>query len=468
MFTPVPTSQERQKTVKNHPMRMLEAENLRLLRELERYRREKRHACEVAVDLLTSIAEARDRETGRHVKRVQDYTLALGNALKHDSPYASLLSRQWIERLARVVPLHDIGKIGIPDRILLKPASLNLEEFEVMKTHTRIGRDIIAAADRDSGEACCNPEESALVFQMAADIALWHHERWDGLGYPDGLAGEAIPLAARIVSVADVFDALTTSRVYKKAFSWKRASAYIVSMSGVRFDPCVVAAFTRLLPQFETIAQGHGSVKLPETSTIGAPRRVTGPSPRNGAGCPHAAGATTTNTTQGMETIDGPLSRTITQLDTEEGTMRALIVDDDELDRKLLERVLKPFCHVDFAATGEEALQKFVTALGEQTPYGLVCLDYNLPGISGARTAQLIRQEEGKTGSFPATTVCALSGAPEAPGEFYIRLGDDPHFFLNQKPYNRTNLMRAVSFGLRRWGVKSDSRDYCVEQAIGQ
>ncbi|TSK05076.1 MAG: hypothetical protein FPO08_16320 [Geobacter sp.] len=102
--TPVPTSQERQKTANDHPILMLEAENLRLLRELERHRRENRHACDVAVDLLTSIAEARDRETGRHVKRVQDYTLALGNALKRDSPYGSLLSRQWIERLVRVVP----------------------------------------------------------------------------------------------------------------------------------------------------------------------------------------------------------------------------------------------------------------------------------------------------------------------------------------------------------------------------
>ncbi|WP_162605172.1 HD domain-containing phosphohydrolase [Geomonas oryzae] len=449
-------------------MLMLEAENLRLLRELERHRREKRHACEMAVDLLTSIAEARDRETGRHVKRVRDYTLALGNALKLDSPYSPLLSEQWIERLTRVVPLHDIGKIGIPDRILLKPASLTREEFEVMKTHTRIGRDIIAAADRDGGEACCNPEESALVFQMAADIALWHHERWDGLGYPDGLAGEAIPLAARIVSVADAFDALTTSRVYKKAFSWKRASAYIVSMSGVRFDPHVVAAFTRLLPEFETIAQGHDSVSHPERSTIGTTRQAGGPSAPDWAGCPNSAGATTNGTTQGRETIDGPLPRTIPQPDTEEGTMRALIVDDDELDRKLLERVLKPFCHVECAASGEEALRKFTAALDEQTPYGLVCLDYNLPGISGARTAQLIRQEEGKTRGFPATTVCALSGAPEAPGEFYMSLGDDPHFFLNQKPYNRTNLMRAVSFGLRRWGIKSESYDHRLERAIGQ
>lgn len=150
--------------------------------------------------------------------------------------------------------------------------------------------------------------------------------------------------------------------------------------------------------------------------------------------------------------------------------MRALIVDDDELDRKLLERVLKPFCHVECAATGEEALRKFTAALDEKTPFGLVCLDYNLPGISGARTAQLMRQQEGKVDArtFPATTVCALSGAPEAAGEFYMRLGDDPHFFLNQKPYNRTNLMRAVSFGLRRWGLKSDSHDYRAERAIGQ
>ena len=148
--------------------------------------------------------------------------------------------------------------------------------------------------------------------------------------------------------------------------------------------------------------------------------------------------------------------------------MRALIVDDDELDRKLLERVLKPFCHVECAASGEEALQKFMAARDEKTPYGLVCLDYNLPGISGARTAQLMRQEEEKTRSFPATTVCAVSGSPEAPGEFYTRLGEDPHFFLNQKPYNRTNLMRAVSFGLRRWGVKGDSLDFCVERAIGE
>lgn len=458
MSSRVQTAPEQQAALKPPPILDLEAENLRLLRELERHRCETRHACEIAVDLLVGIAQARDQETGRHVKRVQDYVLSLATALKLDSPYAHLLGEQWIQRLVKVVPLHDIGKIGIPDRILLKPASLSREEFEVMKSHTRIGRDIIAAADREGAGA--NLEESTLVFQMAADIALWHHERWDGLGYPDRLAGEAIPLAARIVSVADVFDALTSARIYKSAFSTARASAYIVSMSGVRFDPIVVAAFLRVLPRFEAIIRSHEYLNHPTCSPLS--QAHYGPCSAAEAGAGNRAGATpATSPTRPASTMQPPPG-------TEEGTMRALIVDDDELDCKLLERVLQPFCHVERAASGEEALSKFTAALDREAPYGLVCLDYNLPGISGAQTAQLIRQEEEKTRRFPATTFCAVSGAPEAPGEFYMRLGDDPHFFLNQKPYNRTNLMRAISFGLRRWGVKGDSGCYYAERATGE
>jgi putative two-component system response regulator len=170
-------------------------------------------------------AEYRDDDTGQHTQRVGNLAALLARQLELDEEEANLLRR--------AAPLHDVGKIGIPDRVLLKPGKLSEEEFEFIKTHTIIGAEILA-------------QHHTPLLQEAASIALTHHERWAGNGYPHGIAGEEIPLAGRIVSVADVFDALTHERPYKKAWAVEDAVSEIKRHSGTQFDPAVVAAFSRL------------------------------------------------------------------------------------------------------------------------------------------------------------------------------------------------------------------------------
>jgi len=190
---------------------------------------------DVAVFTLAKVAESRDNETGEHIERMREYSQLLGQELSSYGPYTSEINENFLDDLYRSTPLHDIGKVGIPDSILLKPGQLTREEFEVMKRHTAIGSDILhQAVTQLSGGG---------FLTMAATIAQSHHERWDGTGYPAGLAGEGIPLAARIVSVADVYDALTSRRPYKEAWSPARAKQTIDQAAGTQFDPVVVAAF---------------------------------------------------------------------------------------------------------------------------------------------------------------------------------------------------------------------------------
>lgn len=194
-----------------------------------------------------SLAETRDNETGNHLRRTQSYVRALANRLKDHPAYRDHLSEEKIETLCKSAPLHDIGKVGIPDSILLKPDKLTPEEFEVMKTHTRIGRDSIAAAQETLGD-----HSEFLV--LAREIAYGHHEKWDGTGYPEGLKGEDIPVSARLMAVADVYDALISDRVYKKALSHDEAVEVIREGRGNHFDPTVVDAFLELAEEFRSMA----------------------------------------------------------------------------------------------------------------------------------------------------------------------------------------------------------------------
>jgi putative two-component system response regulator len=171
---------------------------------------------------LAIAAEYRDDDTGQHTQRVGRLSAHLAEALS--------LPKDYIDLLLEAAPLHDVGKIGIPDSILLKPGKLTAAEFDVMKTHTVIGAKILSGGRSDS-------------IRMAAKIALTHHERWDGSGYPHGLAREEVPIEGRIVAVVDVFDALTHIRPYKTAWTIDRALAEILSQKGKQFDPCVVEAF---------------------------------------------------------------------------------------------------------------------------------------------------------------------------------------------------------------------------------
>jgi putative two-component system response regulator len=202
---------------------------------------------DVIIQCMASLAETRDNETGNHIRRTQHYVKALALALQHHERFAAALSGNAIELLYKSAPLHDIGKVGIPDAILLKPGRLTFEEFEIMKTHTTLGRDTLRAAER-----MLDTENSFLRF--ACEIAYSHQEKWDGSGYPEGLIGDAIPMSARLMAVADVYDALISKRVYKPAFTHEEAAAQLRKGRGTHFDPDVVAAFEQVENEFKTIA----------------------------------------------------------------------------------------------------------------------------------------------------------------------------------------------------------------------
>jgi putative two-component system response regulator len=194
---------------------------------------------------MAKLAESRDADTGAHLDRVRNYSRLLAKDLGTLSKFSQVIDATYIRLMYLTSPLHDIGKVAIPDCVLLKPTGLSDSEFDIMKEHTTMGAETLDAALREY------PEASFLV--MAREIALTHHERWDGTGYPNKLAGESIPLCGRIVALADVYDALTTKRVYKGAFSHAVARSIIVEGSGKHFDPDMVASFIRCEAQFAEI-----------------------------------------------------------------------------------------------------------------------------------------------------------------------------------------------------------------------
>ena len=195
---------------------------------------------------LARLAESRDPETGEHLERIQSYARLLLKDLAENSCYASQLDNDFIDEVCRSSVLHDIGKVGIPDHILLKPGRLTPDEFEIMKTHAQIGADALEDAAKYS--SCCG------FLKIAAEIARYHHEKYDGSGYPEGRVAQNIPLSARIIAVVDVFDALTTERVYKQAMAAEDARQLILSESGRHFDPVIVDAFERQWNNFATLA----------------------------------------------------------------------------------------------------------------------------------------------------------------------------------------------------------------------
>ncbi len=194
---------------------------------------------------LAKLAESRDPETGAHLERMQRYSHIVADQLGKTDKYRDIVDEDYVRTIFLTSPLHDIGKVGIPDHVLLKPGQLMPEEFEIMKEHAVIGGQTLDAA--------IESHPSAGFLQFASDIAWSHHERYDGKGYPKGLAGDEIPLAARIVAVADVYDALTSKRIYKSAFSHEKARKIILEGRGTQFDPDVVDAFLAREQDFQRI-----------------------------------------------------------------------------------------------------------------------------------------------------------------------------------------------------------------------
>lgn len=205
---------------------------------------------DVTVFALASLAETRDNETGKHIKRTQHYVKLLACGLKNHSRFRNNLSDKIIDFYFKTAPLHDIGKVGIPDHILLKPGKLTSAEFDVMKTHTRIGRNAILNAEKLL-------KAPAPFLFYAREIAYTHHEKWNGKGYPNGISGDNIPVSGRIMALADVYDALVTKRIYKPAFSHLEAINIIKEESGMHFDPDLVEVFLEIADQFYEISQQY-------------------------------------------------------------------------------------------------------------------------------------------------------------------------------------------------------------------
>ena len=229
----------------------------------EAYAQSVTHVQDVTVMALTKVAELRDTETGEHLVRMRSYAQIIAEELFRGGPYADRIDRQFLEDLYRASPLHDIGKVGISDAILLKPARLTPDEFETMKQHTIIGANIL------DDVAIGAPDISFLG--MATAVARFHHERFDGRGYPGGLRGTEIPLPARIVALADAFDAITSIRPYKAAQAATVAMGIIQGDSGNHFDPVIVEAF---LQRFDTLvsvqkhSQCHAAVAIGANSLL--------------------------------------------------------------------------------------------------------------------------------------------------------------------------------------------------------
>lgn len=254
----------------------LTAQNLWLEREVNRRVKETLLVQEACMRALAALGDTRDNETGDHIRRTQLYVGVLGKRLAEHPKYRTRLAPARLDTLVKAAALHDIGKIGIPDAILLKPGRLTPEEFDVMKRHAEIGGQAIdralreLAADNAFGRsmlATSTPDDAAggpLDFLiLAREIAALHHERWDGGGYPHGIAGETIPLSARLMALADVFDALISRRVYKDPLPLDEVTRIIVDERGRHFDPDVVDAYLACASELETIAQCY-----PERDTL--------------------------------------------------------------------------------------------------------------------------------------------------------------------------------------------------------
>ncbi len=201
---------------------------------------------EVTIESMGTLAEYRDPETGGHIQRTKYYVKALARRLQREEGFAMELNDEVIEALHKSAPLHDIGKVGVPDHILLKPGRLTEVEFEEMKKHTIYGRDAISRAESKLG--------GNSFLHYALEIAESHQEKWDGSGYPNGWAGSAIPLSGRLMAVADVYDALISKRVYKAPFTHSKAVSIIREGRGSHFDPAIVDAFLDIAEDFRQIA----------------------------------------------------------------------------------------------------------------------------------------------------------------------------------------------------------------------
>jgi putative two-component system response regulator len=236
----------------------LHDKNAYLEAEVTRRMEENQIVQNVSIRALAHLAEIRDPETGEHILRTQAYVQILARCLQGHPRFSDTITDRYIQLLSRSAPLHDIGKVGIPDHILLKPGKLTADEWDIMKTHAELGARAIEQAERDV-------DRSVEFLTLAKEIAHWHHERWDGSGYPDGLVGDAIPISARLMAIADVFDALITQRVYKPPMPFDKAREIITTERDHQFDPDMTDVFLANFDKFVEIARKYqaGTESIP-------------------------------------------------------------------------------------------------------------------------------------------------------------------------------------------------------------
>ena len=226
----------------------LKDKNEYLEEEVRRRMKELSTAQDMTIIAMASLAETRDSDTGNHIRRTQNYVKILAKKLQNHPRFRQFLTSENIELLYKSAPLHDIGKVGVPDRILLKPGRFTPEEFEIMKSHTTLGKHAIEEAEQSL-------DEPNSFLGLAKEIAYFHQEKWDCSGYPEGIGGDEIPIAARLMALADVYDALVCRRVYKQPMPHEKAVQIIKEGWGIHFDPDVVDAFLEIAEEFKAVAE---------------------------------------------------------------------------------------------------------------------------------------------------------------------------------------------------------------------
>jgi putative two-component system response regulator len=313
----------------------------------------------VTIESLATLAEYRDPETGGHIKRTQNYVKALAVHLKDHPRYRDELNDETIELLYLSAPLHDLGKVGVPDHILLKAGKLSDEEFEEMKKHTVYGHEALLITEQKLG--------ADTFLRYAREIAYTHQEKWDGTGYPLGLKGEDIPLAGRMMAVADVYDALISKRVYKPPFPHEKAVEIIIEGRGKHFDPDLIDAFVELKETFRNIALTFADFEE-ERQMLGG----------------------------GIDgEADQCFSRPIENI---------LLVEDNEINREIMQSQLAAMGYrVDLAADGNEAL-----GLYRKKPYDAILTDIEMPEMNGYElTAEIRRIEADADRTTPILAITA-------------------------------------------------------------
>ncbi len=313
----------------------------------------------VTIESLATLAEYRDPETGGHIKRTQNYVKALAMQLQDHPRYRDELNDETIELLYLSAPLHDLGKVGVPDHILLKAGKLTDEEFEEMKKHTVYGHDALMITEQKLG--------ADTFLHYAREIAYTHQEKWDGTGYPSGLKGDEIPLAGRLMALADVYDALISKRVYKPPFPHEKAVQIIIEGKGRHFDPDIVDAFVELQKTFRNIALTFADYEE-ERQMLGGSQ----------------------------------------VLDVEEGIPRPvetiLLVEDNDINREIMHSQLAAMGYrVDMAVNGTDALKHY-----QKNAYDVILTDIEMPEMNGYElTAEIRRIEADAEQSTPILAITA-------------------------------------------------------------